>query len=321
MQQDKEKIKKLAQKVMDHGGSGPLAHLSESMDTNEKLDKFMQLFQNLPQIKMAAEIQKLKGDKGDKGEKGEDGQSVDPKQIIKEILKIIRLPKDGNDGAPGKDADEEKIVNKLLKKIPKPKDGESVDFDEVVETVLSMVKIPKPKISLNDVLSLFKNQEGILDFSLLKNVPKLQNIYVHEEGGHAGAMETPIKAGENITISKDASGNWVISADVNTDDFEIQNIFNEYPVDSINSSNTVFNTLNQFSPGTTRVYLNGARQALGIDYTETSSSQITFTSAPLTGSILFIDYELIITPITGDSMLLQDNTNLLLQDSTSLLLQ
>lgn len=69
------------------------------------------------------------------------------------------------------------------------------------------------------------------------------------------------------------------------------NTYNETPTGLVNSSNTVYTAAANFNTGTTRVYLNGLRQALGVDYTETGADEITFTTAPTTGDNLFLDYE------------------------------
>jgi hypothetical protein len=68
-------------------------------------------------------------------------------------------------------------------------------------------------------------------------------------------------------------------------------VFNEVPTGAINTSNTIYTTANNFSTGTTRVYLNGVRQILSVDYTETGADEITFTAAPFTGDSLIIDYQ------------------------------
>ncbi len=71
----------------------------------------------------------------------------------------------------------------------------------------------------------------------------------------------------------------------------VVNTYNETPSGSINSSNTVFTTAANFTTGKTRIYLNGLRQLLGTDYTETAANQITFATSPITGSSLIADYE------------------------------
>lgn len=67
-------------------------------------------------------------------------------------------------------------------------------------------------------------------------------------------------------------------------------VFNETPSGNINGANTVFTTVDLYVSGTTRVHLNGLRQELGTDYTESGASEITFSSAPLTNDIILIDY-------------------------------
>lgn len=68
-------------------------------------------------------------------------------------------------------------------------------------------------------------------------------------------------------------------------------IINEVPTGTVNGSNKVFTTTNMFRAGTTRLYLNGARQKPVTHYTESASNQITFVTAPTGGSLLLIDYE------------------------------
>lgn len=69
-------------------------------------------------------------------------------------------------------------------------------------------------------------------------------------------------------------------------------IVNEIPSGSINGSNVIFTTTNQFTSGTTQVYLNGQRLKLGasFDYTETTSTSITLNLAPIPGDVVLVDY-------------------------------
>ncbi len=67
-------------------------------------------------------------------------------------------------------------------------------------------------------------------------------------------------------------------------------VYNEVPSGTINNSNTVFTTLNNYVAGKIRIYLNTARQTITNDYTETGVNEITFTSAPRTGDIIIVDY-------------------------------
>lgn len=68
-------------------------------------------------------------------------------------------------------------------------------------------------------------------------------------------------------------------------------VYEETPSGSINGSNTAFTIANTPTAGTVRVYLNGQRQKSGAgnDYT-ISSTTITFTTAPISGDVIVVDY-------------------------------
>lgn len=208
----------------------------------------------------------------------------------------------------GKDADENKVADIVLSKMPKAVDPYTAGkIADLLETLKG-----DDRLSADAIKGLEEYINKVFD-----SVPR-------RVGGNTngGGVQSVISSDNSVTIrASGAKGKGVLDISITTSEPQIQNIYNEYPTDAIDGINTEYNTLNDFTLGTTRVYLNGARQALGIDYTETSSAQITFTSAPLIGSILFIDYQLIVTNPTGNDMLLQDNTDFLLQDSTPLLLQ
>lgn len=64
----------------------------------------------------------------------------------------------------------------------------------------------------------------------------------------------------------------------------------ETPSGLINGTNTVFNLAHNPSPDASlQLFLNGALQELGVDYT-LSGATITFADAPLTGSPLLAYY-------------------------------
>lgn len=78
------------------------------------------------------------------------------KEIIQELRAIkLRDGVDGKDGEPGKDADETKIVAKVLKKLPKSKDYSAVGIKDMLE-------------SLED--------DDRLDYGVLKNIPDLSQL-------------------------------------------------------------------------------------------------------------------------------------------------
>lgn len=68
-------------------------------------------------------------------------------------------------------------------------------------------------------------------------------------------------------------------------------VTDETPSGTINGSNTTFTLANTPTAGTVRVYLNGVRQKSGAgnDYTITSAT-ITFTTAPVSGDVIIVDY-------------------------------
>lgn len=68
-------------------------------------------------------------------------------------------------------------------------------------------------------------------------------------------------------------------------------VFEETPSGTINGSNTTFTIANTPTAGTVRVYLNGVRQKSGAgnDYTITTTT-ITFTTAPVSGDVIIVDY-------------------------------
>jgi hypothetical protein len=64
----------------------------------------------------------------------------------------------------------------------------------------------------------------------------------------------------------------------------------EIPAGVQNGVNEVFTTAHVFVLGSTAVYRNGLREHLGVGYTETTTTTITFTTAPLASDVIVIDY-------------------------------
>lgn len=87
----------------------------------------------------------------------------------------------------GKDADEEKIVNEILEKIPKTE-------QETSESIVSKIN----------------NGKDLIDASKIKNLP--QPTVNHITQGTFGQVETRLKAGTNITITTDSTGAKVINS-------------------------------------------------------------------------------------------------------------
>lgn len=95
------------------------------------------------------------------GAAGKDGQSVDPAEVEKMVQRAAEAlprPADGKDGEQGKqgepgingrDADEDAVVAKVLKRVPAPKDGRDADPEFIKAAVAeevrrSVAELPKP---------------------------------------------------------------------------------------------------------------------------------------------------------------------------------
>jgi len=82
-------------------------------------------------------------------------------------------------------------------------------------------------------------------------------------------------------------------------------VYGETPSGLVNGSNTVFTTAHPYTTASTRVFVNGDRKHLTVDYTESAASQITFASAPASMSVILVDYDNVPpddtwTPVTID---------------------
>ena len=135
-----------------------------------------------------------------RGEKGNDGKNADENAVIASVLAKIRVPKDGKDGADGRDgadgadgknggdganANEEKIIRRVLSRIeiPAPKDGRDGKDASVNEKALrKMIKeeieerVGNKKITVADIAGLPKTIESL---RVARNL-----------GGHGGTMQT-----------------------------------------------------------------------------------------------------------------------------------
>lgn len=100
---------------------------------------------------------------------------------------------DVQDGIDGKDADEEKIVQDVLALIPKPEIVVLDDREKIVTKINSG-----------------KNKDIKIEAKQIKGLPEFTREVVHEVGT-TFQTETPLKAGANITITKDAQGANVIT--------------------------------------------------------------------------------------------------------------
>lgn len=126
---------------------------------------------------------------------------------------------------------------------------------------------------------------------------------VHLKAGTASAGTAPLKftSGTNLTTEEDGAMEYNGSHlyfTIGSTRYQLDQqgggstqVWNETPTGLVNSSNTIYTTASNFASGTTRVFLNGVRQVLGTDYTETDTDEITFATAPVTADSLIIDYQ------------------------------
>ena len=102
-------------------------------------------------------------------------------------------------------------------------------------------------------------------------------------GGAGSALA--VGAGTGITVNADD-----VAVNSTTVQFKADEIYNETPSGSINSSNVTFTLANTPVTGSVQLYLNGLRQRLTTDFTM-SGGTITMTTAPTTGDNLIADYD------------------------------
>lgn len=127
--------------------AGNLAIVDLIVELEEHVDeKVEQIEQTYP--KALQLVEKLKG---------KDGKDADEKRIVNEVLRRIPRPEDG------RDADEEKIIREVLRKIPRPEDGQDakVDYDSIIERVLGL--LPERPMVSSDTAEDIRNKLELLD--------------------------------------------------------------------------------------------------------------------------------------------------------------
>ena len=197
-----------------------------------------------------------KGEKGEKGEKGDKGE-----QGIQGIV-----GKDGMDGADGKDAifDEEKIIREVISKIPKPKDGVNGKDGKDAEIKDELItKALEPHI---------KNLHSSISRAI-DGMPRGSN--------YGGFIETQLKAGNNVTISKDATGAWVVASTGGGGGTWYEEV--------LTYSDGTHYTLVHTPTSIVTLYVNGKQQlGAGNDYSRTGTAISIITNAPLASDDLVV---------------------------------
>lgn len=230
------------------------------------------------ELARAKEIQK--GEKGDTGESVYTYEDLQPyiERMAGIVHSLIPTPENGKDGEAGIDGKtpvlgidyltpehEDQIVQKVAKKIGKPKDGETPIIDyatiasEVIEKIVNGKMLKTEHVNgLEETMSSYRNQ-----------LARGQG-YVH------GGGDT-LKAASGYTLQRNSDGttSLVLAGSTGT------SIWNEV----VNGSGTAFILAQIPLSGTLRLYANGQRLTLTVDYTLSGKNIMTLTSWA-TGTVL-----------------------------------
>lgn len=117
-----------------------------------------------------------------------------------------------------------------------------------------------------------------------------------------------ITRAQGLTSAKSIATGWRLSNSIFTSDIlNASSVTDELMTGTVNGTNKVFTTGSNFT--NIQVYKNGVAMHLTDDFTVTGANQITFVTAPATGTKLTASYILgSQTMINGSSSLLQDET-------------
>lgn len=202
--------------------------LSAFGDVSKLVDQMKQLVETFEAhaetatefINHISEIQK--GNQGDKGERGDKGESVFTEAdmipyleyMIEQVTKKIPVPIPGKQGIPGPapilgkdyftESHKQEILAGILKNIHQPKDGETpiIDHEKIIENVIS--RIQEGKVLKKEHINGFESEMATYRGQLAGK------IYGKDTWARGGG--DTVTAGSNVTITKDANGNKIISS-------------------------------------------------------------------------------------------------------------
>lgn len=102
------------------------------------------------------------------------------------------------------------------------------------------------------------------------------------------AQGIPVTTAQTVTTSFDIYDANSAEANIGLNSL----IINETPSGTVDGSNAAFDTASTYVAGSIQVYRDGQlMKGGGADYTETDNNTITFTVAPVTGSVLLVTYQ------------------------------
>ena len=188
MENNEQKLKKVLKKAVDIKKNSDLAIAREFVDLNDKIDEKIEEIGGKIEIisdelkkKLESELvleidrEELKGDKGNKGDKGDKGDTT----IVEKIVEKREIVK------------EQPIIYKNITNEIK----EVAKYEDRKQIVDKINKGGKEKINASEITGL----------------PEFTREVVREVGTF-GQVETPLKAGTNISITTDSTGAKVISS-------------------------------------------------------------------------------------------------------------
>lgn len=254
---------------------------------------------------------------GKKGDKGEPGYTpVKGKDYFTDTeinsFKSEVTPTKGKDYFDGKDAvvDYKKLIDATLPLIPKPKDGRpgadaKVDYDKVVKAVIPLIPLPKNGKDGNDGSP--DTGEDIVNKikGITKEKNKLSVFDLKDVEGFKRQSSRSYNFTELIDTPNSYAGQSGKFVKVKTTEDGLEfgvsgggtegSIYNEeFTTDGISSTYSLSQTP---ATNSTAVYLSGARQELGVDYTVVGNN-IVLASVPTTNLPLIVDYNVNITSVT-----------------------
>lgn len=218
-------------------------------------------------------------------------------ELKREAINVIKNIKIGPPGKDGESVDKEEVIESVLERIPTP---EIIDEEKLAKRIIK--SIPENKANLKiiqesveiDPMAIIEKILALPDdkFKLTtKHIDGLQQTIdaIKNQVGRRGYLHgggDTVKAGTNITITTNSNGQKVINSTGGGGNFSDE----EVPVGLINGVNTTFAIANVPITGSLKVYLNGQLlSVVGGDYA-LSIKTITMATAPPTTSILLVDY-------------------------------
>lgn len=266
MPHDKEKIKKIATKVRDFRGSTPLAMLDSLMEAGESLKELAEEIKKDRKISLdAPDIEKIQGKPGPKGEQGPRGEPGPEGKIGAPGPKGEQGPKGdmGDRGERGSDGREgpRGIEGPEGMRGRPGRDMVHLSGEDIVALLGAL------PLDQRLPLSAIKDIESVIGSIVARAMSFM--------GGHAGAMETPIKTSTGTPLSKDGSGAFILPASSGG------GLTFETPTGAIDGVNVTYTVLH--TPKA--VILNGEWYFENDGYTLTDLT-ITMLITPMTGSTL-----------------------------------